>query len=126
MAVKLSGALPNDIDRNGMYRIAADLVKKPERRHVVVMVVDCVRTTIDHNGEDEFTPTAGALFIEPVTDETDVDAVVEVMSRARAERTGNDTLDFDFGVGADPFAKAANDLRTASGISISFDDAGNE
>ena len=126
MAVKLSGSLPNDIDRNGMYRIAAELVKKPERRHVVVMVVDCVRTTIDHNGEDEFTPTAGALFIEPITDEADVDDVVEMMGRARAERTGNDTLDFDFGVGTDPFAKAANDLRTASGVYVHDDEASNE
>lgn len=124
MSVKLSGSLPKDVGQNGMYRIASDLVKHPEKRHVVVMVVDCVRTTIDHNGEDEFTPTAGALFIEPITDDGDVDTVLDIVSRVRAERTGDATLDFDFGVGSDPLSKAAFDLRTASGVFVSDGEGG--
>jgi hypothetical protein len=120
MGVKLSSTLPKDPSHNGTYRI----VDHPERRHVVVMVVDCVRTTIDHNGEDEFTPTMGALFVEPITDEGDVEAVLDIVSRVRAERNGNATLDFDFGVGADPLAKAAFNLRTASGVFVSDGNGG--
>lgn len=120
MSVKLSGSLPKEHDRNGMERLHAQLVKHPERRHVVVMVVDCMRTNVDHGGDgDRFTPTAGVLFIEPITDEEDVETVVDIMGRVRAERTDDATLDFDFGVGADPMAKAAFDLRTASGVFVS-------
>jgi len=126
MSVKLSGSLPKDVRANGLYTIHNQLVKNPERRHLVLMVVDCVRTTIDHNGEDEFTPTAGALFVEPITDDKDVDAILEIFSRTRAERTGDGTLDFDFGVGTDPLAKAAFDLRTASGVWVGDSEGGVE
>ena len=45
------------------------------------------------------------------------------MSRVRAERVDDATLDFDFGVG-DQFAKAAFDLRTASGVFVSDGEGG--
>lgn len=116
MAVKLSSSLPQDVDANGMYLLHGELVKHPDRRHLVVMVVDCLRATVDHGTEDRYTPTAGVVFIEPITDGEDVDQITEIMGRVRAERTNDGTLDFDFGVGTDPFTKAAHDLRTASGV----------
>lgn len=125
MGVKLSGSLPKDDDANGMERLNSQLIRYPERRHLVVMVVDTDHINQKHDGRGGLRsePTAGILFIEPVTDEEDVDTVLDVMSRVRAERVDDATLDFDFGVG-DQFTKAANDLRTASGIS--FDEASNE
>lgn len=117
MTVKLSGSLPKEHDRNGMERLHAQLVKHPERRHIVVMVVDCISTKVDHGGDgDRYTPTAGALFVEPITDDADVDTITDIMARTRAERIDDATLDFDFGVGTDPMAKAAFDLPTASGV----------
>lgn len=118
MTVKMSGSLPNEWDRNGMEVLHSQLVAHPDRRHVVVMVVDTIRTTIEHGGEDErYTPTVGALYIEPIQDRDDVVAVSEIMSRARATRTGDATLDFDFGV-EDPLAKVAQRLKD-EGVSVS-------
>lgn len=106
MGVKLAGALPKDDDANGMEKLNSQLIRYPERRHLVVMVVD-----------------TGILFIEPITDEDDVNSILDVMSRVRAERVDDATLDFDFGVG-DQFAKAAFDLRTASGVFVSDGEGG--
>ena len=118
MSVKLAAALPKEYDRNGMDKLHAQLVANPERRHVVVMIVDCARTTIDHDGGEElFTPTAGVLFVEPITDRDDRETVIEVMSRHRSERTGDATLDFDFGV-EDPLAETVRQMRD-EGISVS-------
>lgn len=109
MTVKLSGSLP-DNTRNGLDRLQHDLVKHPEGRHLVIAVIDCARTTIDHTDDGEvYTPTAGVLFVEPVRDTEDVDTVLEVLGRLRAERVDGGTLDFDFGV-TDPLAK----MREAS------------
>ncbi len=111
MGVKLAGALPKEYDRNGMDKLHAQLVSNPERRHVVVMVVDCARTTIDHDGGEElYTPTAGVLFIEPITDRDDRAEILEALARHRAERTGDATLDFDFGV-EDPLAETVRQMR---------------
>ena len=118
MGVKLAGGLPKDYDRNGMDRLHGHLVKNPERRHVVVMVVDCARTTIDHAGEEEYTPTAGILFIEPLTDRDDRAEVLEALARARAERTGDGILDFDFGV-EDPLAETIRKMAD-DGVTVSF------
>lgn len=117
MGVKLSGSLPQDDDANGMERLNSQLIRYPERRHVVVMIVDTDAISQKHDGRGGLRsePKAGILFIEPVMDEEDVNTIVEIMSRTRAERVDDATLDFDFGVG-DPFAKAAHDLRTASGV----------
>ena len=105
MAVKISSKLPNE-DRSGLDLLHGDLVKYPANRHLIIAVVDCARTTIDHEGElEQYTPTAGVLFVEPVIAAEDRELVTEVMERLRAERLGTDTLDFDFGIG-DPLADA--------------------
>lgn len=117
MTVKLSAALPKEFDANGMERLHAQLVRHPERRHLVVMVVDTARKIIDYAAGGEVTPVAGVLFIEPIQDAEDADAILDIMSRVRAERTGDGTLDFDFGVG-EPGGPKPFDLRTAAGVYV--------
>jgi hypothetical protein len=108
--VKLSAVLP-DIAYSGMDRIYAALVRKPETRHVIIAVIDCSSTKVDHGSNgDTYTPTAGVLFVEPISDADDVNTIIEVMGRTRAERIDDATLDFDFGVG-DPFGAAAQNIR---------------
>lgn len=126
MGVKLSASLPKDDDANGMERLNSQLIRHPDRRHLVVMVVDTDKITQKHDGRGGLRaePTAGILFIEPITDEEDVEAILDIFGRIRAERVDDATLDFDFGVGADPLAKAAFDLRTASGVFVSDPDGG--
>lgn len=127
MTVKLSGALPKDDDANGMEKLASQLIRYPERRHLVLMVIDTDKINQKHDGRGGLRsePTAGILFIEPVTDPDDVYTIVEVMSRTRADRVDDATLDFDFGVGGDDkFAKAAFDLRNASGVFVSDAEGG--
>ncbi|WP_193596116.1 hypothetical protein [Microbacterium sp. YJN-G] len=110
MTVKLSAALPKEFDANGMERLHAQLVQHPERRHLVVMVIDTAKKQIDYTAGGEVTPVAGVLFIEPIRDADDVEVVTEIMARVRAERTGDGTLEFDFGVG-DPFADTMQRMR---------------
>ena len=116
MAVKLSGSLPTDFERNGMYRVSNELVDHPSHRHLVLAIVDNVRTTVDHAGEeDQYHPTARVVFIEPIEDAEDRQKVLDIFSRTRATRLGDGTLDFDFGVeepsGPIPF----DPTRTAGG-----------
>lgn len=122
MTVKLSGSLP-DVDRNGLDLLQRELVQHPEGRHLVIAVIDCARTTIDHSDEGEkYTPTAGVLFIEPVRDADDRDAVLDVLSRIRAERVNDGTLDFDFGVG-DPLADLRQTVQNLAddGVTVTFE-----
>lgn len=121
MTVKLSSSLP-DADRNGLGLLQGELVRTPQARHVVIAVVDCVRTTVEHGDEgDTYIPTAGVLFIEPVRDAEDVETVMEVMGRLRAERVDGGTLDFDFGV-TDPLDSLRSTVKRLNddGVTIEF------
>ncbi|WP_417510627.1 hypothetical protein [Microbacterium sp.] len=118
MTVKLSAALPKEFDANGMERLHAQLVQHPERRHLVVMVIDTAKKQIDYTAGGEVTPVAGVLFIEPIQDADDVEVVSEVMSRVRAERTGDGTLEFDFGLG-NPLADTLRRMKD-EGINVTF------
>lgn len=118
MTVKLSAALPKEFDANGMERLHAQLVQHPERRHLVVMVIDTAKKQIDYTAGGEVTPVAGVLFIEPIQDPGDVEIVSEIMSRVRAERTGDGTLEFDFGLG-NPLADTLRRMKD-EGINVSF------
>lgn len=118
MVVKLAGKLPNET-HSGLDRLQGVLVNHPTTRHVIIAIIDCASTKVDHGEDgDYYTPTAGVLFLEPITDREDVDALVEVLSRTRAERLDDDTLDFDFGLG-DPLGEAVRKMRDA-GVTISL------
>ena len=118
MTVKLSAALPKEFDANGMERLHAQLVQHPERRHLIVMVIDTAKKQIDYTAGGEVTPVAGVLFIEPIQDADDIEVVSEVMSRVRAERTGDGTLEFDFGLG-NPLADTLRRMKD-EGIDVTF------
>lgn len=118
MTVKLSAALPKEFDANGMERLHAQLVQHPERRHLIVMVIDTAKKQIDYTAGGEVTPVAGVLFIEPIQDADDVEVVSEIMSRVRAERTGDGTLAFDFGLG-NPLADTLRRMKD-EGMNVSF------
>lgn len=118
MTVKLSAALPKEFDANGMERLHAQLVQHPERRHLVVMVIDTAKKQIDYTAGGEVTPVAGVLFIEPIQDADDIEVVSEVMSRVRAERTGDGTLEFDFGLG-NPLADTLRRMKD-EGVNVTF------
>lgn len=118
MTVKLSAALPKEFDANGMERLHAQLVRHPERRHLIVMVVDTARKITDFTAGGEVTPVAGVLFIEPIQDSEDIEIITDIMGRVRAERTGDGTLDFDFGVG-NPLADTIARMRD-EGIDVTF------
>lgn len=122
MTVKLSAALPKEFDSNGMERLHAQLVQHPERRHLVVMVIDTAKKQIDYTAGGEVTPVAGILFIEPIQDSDDIEVVSEVMSRVRAERTGDGTLEFDFGIG-NPLADTLRRMKD-DGINVTFNGKG--
>jgi DNA segregation ATPase FtsK/SpoIIIE-like protein len=94
-------------------------VRHPESRHLVIAVIDCARTTVDHGVDgDVYTPTAGVLFIEPIIDRDDRESIVDILARTRAQRTGDATLDFDFGV-EDPLAETIRKMSD-DGVSVSF------
>ena len=118
MTVKLSAALPKEFDANGMERLHAQLVQHPERRHLIVMVIDTAKKQIDYTAGGEVTPVAGVLFIEPIQDADDIEVVSEVMSRVRAERTGDGTLEFDSGLG-NPLADTLRRMKD-EGIDVTF------
>ncbi|PPF39943.1 hypothetical protein [Pseudoclavibacter sp. AY1H1] len=110
MSVKIAGGMPDE-ENSGVYLLQEQLVKRPQDRHVVVMVIDCGSQTVKYGEKGrEITPTARALFVEPIRDEEDVNDVVAALGRARATRLGRDELDFEeFGVG-DPFESLARNV----------------
>lgn len=114
---KLSAKFPEyGGDLDPLY---AQLVRDPEKRHVVVMIVDCAYTKVKHTSDgDVHEPTAGIAYCEPIRDADDIAKALDMLARHRAERREDATLDFDFGVG-DPLAKLRDDL-TKTGTTVSF------
>ncbi len=87
------------MERNGLATIGKTLVDDPEHRHMVIAIIDCASTRVDHSpAGPAFTPTAGILYIEPLHDPGDITTIQEIFARVRAERMGEDTLDFNLGL----------------------------
>lgn len=99
---KLSAALPGG-DGNGLTAIARQLVDRPHEVHVVVALVDCKQTAVDHDN-DEHVPTARIRRIE-VIDGADKTLAQQMMRRALETRTGQTVLPIDM----------ENELREAFG-----------
>jgi len=97
---KLLGKLPQDNEQNGLNALASKLIEDPERRHVIVAIVDCsvVTTNVD---TDETEPTIRVLRVEAVNADDDTDAR-KMLKRALEKRTGRtalDGLDFNHATG---------------------------
>jgi len=106
MGVKLASSLPDDDRRNGMDVLFPALVREPEGRHVVVLVVDCAYTKVTHTPDGPlYAPAAGIIHAEPITDGRARDEILHHLAAHRAERQGEQELDLDFG-----FSDPVNDL----------------
>jgi len=89
---KLAAGLP-DPEKNGLSMIARALVDRPHHVHVVIALIDCKKTMLDHDS-GSLEPTARIRRIEVVRPE-DHQAAEHVMRHALEERTGQDELPFD-------------------------------
>jgi hypothetical protein len=87
--VKTNAVLPKG-DENGLYSIAAELIRDPKRYRAVIAIVDCRRVTIDSdNGEEA--ATIRIRRAEVVLPE-DLAAAEKLIRRALEHRTGQTTL----------------------------------
>lgn len=89
---KLSSELPGG-DANGLTAIARHLLDHPGDVHVVIGLVDCKRTTEDHDNGERI-PTARVRRIEVVSAD-DVEVARQIMRRAVETRTGQTVLPID-------------------------------
>jgi len=93
--VKLSAAMPADVETNGIDALAAQLVDDPEQIRVAVLWFDTVKVT-ELTDSGSRVPTIRVRRIEPIGN---VDAVpVEIrklVDEATQTRTGRVPLPFD-------------------------------
>jgi hypothetical protein len=90
VTVKIAGRAP-DGEGNGLTAIAQALIDNPAEMHVVIAIVDCSKTTTDHD-KDEVIPTARVRRIEVVDDKDDGKRLRDLMQRAFERRTGKTVL----------------------------------
>jgi hypothetical protein len=90
--VKLAAALPKG-EGNGLAPILAALLNDPHRVHVVVALVDCKSTQIEHETGDR-RPTMRVKRIEAITGD-DLKLARRLLERAYEERLGAATLPFE-------------------------------
>lgn len=89
---KIAGRLPQG-DANGMDSLARQLIDDPHEVHVLVVLVDCKKTTTD-NDTGDVEATARIRRIEPILDD-DKDLAAKMLRRAMELRTGKVVLPFD-------------------------------
>jgi hypothetical protein len=110
---KLSTALPKG-DGNGLDAIARQLVDDPHELHVVIAIVDCKQSKIDHD-TDEREPTARLRRIEVIQGD-DKRVAQQMMRRALEERTGQTVLPIDL---EDELREAFGDIDPHTGEILS-------
>lgn len=113
---RLSNALPKG-DGNGLDAIARQLVDNPHDLHVVIALVDCKTSKIDHD-TDEREPTARLRRIE-VVEGDDKQIAQQMMRRALEARTGQTVLPIDL---EDELRAAFGDIDPDTGEILSRDD----
>lgn len=87
--VKLSPTLPKpDTQRNGLERIAKELIEAPDRQHIVVAVVDSNSLTIDHTTHGRL-PSVRVLQIEPILSTADAQVAYAMLDKAYTKRTNH-------------------------------------
>jgi hypothetical protein len=93
MSADLSSSLPTG-DGNGLAAIAHELTENPHKVHVVIALVDCVKTTHKTDSGDVI-PTARIRRIEAVTDPEDGRRMRVLLRREFERRTGKTVLPFE-------------------------------
>jgi hypothetical protein len=74
--------------RNGLVAIADQLTDHPLERRVVIGVVECIRTKIDHTNGGAETPVVKFVHIEPMLSQMEMDEAKKLLDRACRARTG--------------------------------------
>lgn len=100
---RLAGALPKG-EANGLGPIVQQLISIPHQVHVVIALVDCKSTKVDHDSGD-LEPTVRVRRIEAVLRE-DMKRAEQILNRAFDHRSGATVLPFEM----------ENDLRAAFGM----------
>ena len=88
-SIKLSSKLPGG-DGNGLAKIAGELVKSPQKLHVLVALVDSSRTVTDHDTGDSV-PVVRVRRVEVVL-KKDLPQAEQLLRRALEARTGETVL----------------------------------
>lgn len=95
MSAKLAGLLPKG-DADGLAPITNDLIKHPQRFHVLMVLVDC-KSVVTDNDSGDVVPTARIRRIEVIgrEDRDDLKAAEKLMRRALERRSGDTVLPLD-------------------------------
>ena len=80
--------------RSGLAAIATELIDNPEKVHVVIALVDCVKVTTNTDSGD-VVPTARIRRIEAIKDPADGKRMQALMRREWERRTGKTVLPFE-------------------------------
>jgi hypothetical protein len=100
--MNIAGSLPKG-EGNGLAPIVAELLNDPHTVHVIVALVDCKSTKIDHESGDRI-PTVRIKRVEAIVGD-DLDIARRLLDRAVEPRLGDVTLPFEL----------EQDLRSAFG-----------
>jgi hypothetical protein len=85
----LGGNLPRG-DANGLSALAADLIREPEHKRVIIAIIDNPKTIV-HNVTGDRVATVRILRIEAVLP-ADLPAAEKLIRRALEKRTGQTVL----------------------------------
>lgn len=91
---KLASNLPKDLEDDGLASLNRRLIENPHHQHLVIAVVDCKRTEVDHDSHTR-TAVARIVRIEPIYEPDDQDVVSDVLQRASDKRNGREPLPID-------------------------------
>ena len=104
---KLKSTLPRG-DANGLGPIAAKMLRDPRGMHVVIAIVDCAKTEIDHD-LDERVAVMRIRRVEGILGD-DLDAAQRLLRRSLEYRTGRQVLPLDLEDEVQQAFDAANGL----------------
>lgn len=90
MAIKFSATVKADY--NGLSVIYSDLIRNPDREHVIIAVIDTKSVAVDTDS-GERTPTIRIRHVEAVAAGS-VESARAMMQRAQEARTGEVELPF--------------------------------
>lgn len=93
MSANMASALPAG-EANGLAAIGREMVEDPNRVHIVIALVDCVKITTKTDSGDVI-PTARIRRIEAIKDPEDGRRMRMLLRREWERRTGKTVLPFE-------------------------------